>query len=64
MFVCKTEANKHNSASGVVTAAVALDQRIYNIVGLNTSCILIISDNIVILNFEGQDITHAPKGCG
>ena len=34
------------------------------IVGLNTSCILIISDNIVIFNCEGQDITHAPKGCG
>ena len=35
-----------------------------NIVGLNTSCILIISDNIVIFNCEGQDITDAPKGCG
>ena len=35
-----------------------------NIVGLNTSCVLIISDSIVILNSEGQDITHAPKGCG
>ena len=34
------------------------------IVGLNTSCVLIISDNIAILNCEGQDITHAPKGCG
>ena len=28
-----------------------------NIVGLNTSCIQVISDNIVILNCEGQDIS-------
>ena len=34
------------------------------IVGLNFSCIKVISDNIVILNCNGQDVTHAPTGCG
>ena len=35
-----------------------------NIVGLNTSCILTLSDNIIIIIYGGQDITHAPIGCG
>ena len=49
-----------------VAHIVRLDRGVHpeNIVRLNTSCILIISDSIVILNSEGQDITHAPKGCG